>query len=126
VAVGVAFAVLLGAATPWLAAVFTDAPGVQDLATQLLVIVALLQPLNALVFVLDGVLIGAGDQRYLAGAMLAATFLGFVPAAGLVVGLHAGVVALWAALTCWFAARALGVGVRYLGRRWQVTGAVRA
>jgi putative MATE family efflux protein len=125
VAVGAAFGVVIGATAPWLPAVFTDSAGVRGLAEQLLVVVALIQPLNALVFVLDGVLIGAGDQRYLAGAMLAATFLGFAPAAALVVGLHAGVVALWAALTIWFAARAVGVGLRYASSRWQVTGAVR-
>ncbi len=32
-----------------------------------------MQPLGAMVFVLDGILIGAGDVRYLALAMAAAT-----------------------------------------------------
>jgi Na+-driven multidrug efflux pump len=126
VAVGVGLAVVLTVTRPWLAAVFTDVPGVRTLAEDLLLVVALLQPLNAVVFVLDGVLIGAGDQRYLARAMVAATLLGFVPAAALVSGLDAGVVALWGALAVWFAARGLGVGFRYAGTRWQVTGAVRA
>ena len=126
VAVGIGLAVLLTVTRPWLAAVFTDVPGVRTLAEELLLVVALLQPLNAVVFVLDGVLIGAGDQRYLARAMVAATLLGFVPAAALVSGLDAGVVALWGALAVWFVARGLGVGLRYAGTRWQVTGAVRA
>jgi putative MATE family efflux protein len=126
VAVGVGFGVVLALSRPWLIAVFTNVSGVRSLAEQLLLIVAFLQPLNAVVFVLDGVLIGAGDQRYLARAMVIATVAGFAPAAALVVGLDAGVVVLWGALACWFVARAIGVGARYLGDGWQVTGAVRS
>jgi putative MATE family efflux protein len=126
VAVGLGAGLVLGVARPVVAGLFTDVPSVRILAEQLLLVLALLQPLNAVVFVLDGVLIGAGDQRYLAKAMVAATLLGFAPAAALVAGLDAGVVALWGALAAWFAARGIGVGLRYAGSRWQVTGAVRA
>jgi Na+-driven multidrug efflux pump len=122
---GVAFGVILALARPWFVAVFTDASGVRSLAEQLLLIVAVLQPLNAVIFVLDGVLIGAGDQRYLAGAMVVATFVVFAPVAALTVGLDGGIFMLWGALACWFVARAVGVGWRYLGSDWQVTGAVR-
>jgi len=44
-----------------------------------LLIVAAMQPLNAVVFVLDGILIGAGDVTYLAVAMLVATLGVFAP-----------------------------------------------
>ena len=71
---GVAFGVILALARTWFVAVFTDVAEVRTLAEELLLIVAILQPLNAVIFVLDGVLIGAGDQRYLAGAMVVATF----------------------------------------------------
>jgi putative MATE family efflux protein len=125
VVVGVAFGVILALARPWFVAAFTDVTGVRSIAERLLLIVAALQPLNAVVFVLDGVLIGAGDQRYLAGAMVAATFLGFAPAAALTVGLDAGIFVLWGALSAWFVARAVGVVLRYLSSGWQVTGAVR-
>jgi len=73
---------------------------VRGLIASSLVVVALMQPLASPVFVLDGVLIGAGDGRWLAGAglvMLAA----FVPAAWLVLAQDLGVVALWWAIT-WF------------------------
>ena len=60
-------------ARPWLAGVFTDDPGVRHLALEVLWIVAAMQPVAAVVFVLDGVLIGAGDAGYLALAMLVAT-----------------------------------------------------
>ncbi len=126
VVAGFGFGVILAVARPWFVAVFTDVPNVRSLAEQLLLIVAVLQPLNAIIFVLDGVLIGAGDQRYLAGAMIAATCLGFAPVAALTVGLDAGIFVLWGALASWFLARAVGVVWRYLGSGWQVTGAVRS
>lgn len=125
VVVGVGFGVVLAAVRPWLVPVFTDDPGVEDLAEQLLLVVALLQPLNAVVFVLDGVLIGAGDQRFLALAMIAATFGVYLPAALAVTIAGGGILALWGALALWFAARAIGLGWRYAGPRWQVTGALR-
>jgi len=125
VVVGIGFGVVLAAVRPWLVPVFTDDPRVEDLADQLLLIVALLQPLNAVVFVLDGVLIGAGDQRFLAVAMIAATFGVYLPAALAVTIAGGGILALWGALALWFAARAIGLGWRYAGPRWQVTGALR-
>ncbi len=120
--VGVGFGVVLAAVTPSLVTVFSDDAGVQDLAMQLLWIVAALQPLNAIVFVLDGVLIGAGDQRFLALAMIVATFGVYAPAAAIATIADGGIVALWCALVLWFMARAVGLSARYLGERWQVTG----
>ena len=126
VAVGIAFAILLAALRPALVPIFTTDPDVRHLALQVLLIVAALQPLNAVVFVLDGVLIGAGDVTYLAAAMLAATLLVFVPAAAAVLVLGGGLLWLWGALSLWMAARCVGMAARFIGSRWQVTGAVRA
>src|SRR5581483_10939442 len=53
VAIGVAFAVVLAIARPALVPLFTDDGGVRHLAMQVLLIVALVQPLSAVVFVLD-------------------------------------------------------------------------
>jgi Na+-driven multidrug efflux pump len=85
-----------------------------------------MQPLNAVVFVLDGVLIGAGDVGYLAGAMIVASLGVFAPAAVAVLALDGSLLWLWAALALWMVARAVGMGWRYAGTRWQVTGSVRA
>jgi len=123
--VGVVFGVVLVTGRWLLVPVFTDDAGVRDLAVQLLLIVAVLQPLNAVVFVLDGVLIGAGDQRFLALAMMAATFGAFVPAAVAITLASGGIVALWGALALWIGARAVGLVWRYRGPHWQVTGAQR-
>ena len=83
-----------------------------------------MQPMNGVVFVLDGILIGAGEARYLALAMVGATAV-FLPAAIAVDALGGGLVALWGALTVFMVARLVGMGRRYLGDRWIVTGASR-
>ena len=126
VVVGVVFGVLLALLRPAIVPLFSPDPDVQALALQVLVIVAAMQPLNAVVFVLDGILIGAGDVTYLAVAMLVATLGVFAPAAVAVLVLDGGLLWLWGALTLWMGARFIGMAIRYAGSRWQVTGAVRA
>jgi putative MATE family efflux protein len=125
VAVGIVFGVLLLVLRPVIVPLFTPNAAVQDLALQVLVIVAVMQPLNALVFVLDGILIGAGDVTYLAWAMVVATLGVFAPAATAVLVLDGGLLWLWGALALWMGARCIGMAPRYVGTGWQVTGAVR-
>lgn len=121
---GVVFGGLLLAARPFLPAVFAASPGVTRLLLAVLLVAALQQPVAGVVFVLDGVLIGAGDQDYLALAGLAATAV-FVAGAAAVVLLHGGLVALWFACSAWMGARFLTLTLRARGSRWLVTGAVR-
>ena len=126
---GVVAGVVLGAAVvaaaPVLAGVFTDDAVVRDLALDPLVVAAL-QPINGVVFVLDGVLIGAGDARYLALAMLGGDPRRFLPAAIARRRARRRAVALWAALALWMVARLVGMAGRFRDHRWQVTGATRA
>ncbi len=126
VAAGVVLGIAVAITRPWLAALFTDDSDVRTLVEQLLWFVAALQPAAAVVFVLDGVLIGAGDAGYLAIAMLIATLAVYLPAALVVAALDAGLLWLWAAIALWMLARLVGMVARYRTDRWQVTGAVRA
>ena len=91
---GVVTGLALAAVSPFLGRLFTSDPDVLDLLVPVLLVAALAQPLAGIVFVLDGVLIGAGDAVYLAWAQLA-TLLLFAPAAWLVGG--RGLTWLWAA-----------------------------
>ena len=109
---------------PWLVVPFTGDAAVRDLAAQVLWFVAALQPLAAAVFVLDGILIGAGDSRYLAGAMVAASAGYAVVLAGLLRG-SPGLLRLWAAFGLWIGLRWYGMYRRYRSDRWLVTGAAR-
>ena len=63
---GVVVGIAVAMSRPWLAALFTNDTDVSRLVEQLLWFVAALQPAAAVVFVLDGVLIGASDAGYLA------------------------------------------------------------
>jgi putative MATE family efflux protein len=125
VLLGVGVGVLVAAGAPWLVRIFTTDAEVRHLAEQLLWIVAALQPVAAVVFVLDGVLIGASDAGYLALAMLVATGAVFLPLALMVLALDAGLLWLWAAIAAWFVARLVGMLWRYVGSQWAVTGATR-
>ncbi|HEX5587189.1 MAG TPA: MATE family efflux transporter [Acidimicrobiia bacterium] len=124
--VGCVVGVVVAVARPWLASLFTNDAQVRDLTEQLLWFVAALQPAAAVVFVLDGVLIGAGDAGYLAVAMLVATVAVYLPAALTVYALDAGIFWLWGAFSLWMLARLVGMTARYVTPRWQVTGAARA
>jgi putative MATE family efflux protein len=119
---GVAFAVVVALARPALARLFTGDPEVVAMTTGVLWLVAAFQPLNAVVFVLDGVLIGAGDLRFLAGAMLA-SLAAFLPAALSVAALDLSLVALWSAIGLLMVARGIAVTWRFAGTRWAVVGA---
>jgi MATE family, multidrug efflux pump len=121
---GVAFGLLLLAARPLLPPVFAAAPGVSHLLLAVLLIAAVQQPVAGVVFVLDGVLIGAGDQNYLALAGLATTAV-FAAAAAVVVATGGGLIALWLAYSIWLAARFVTLTLRVRGTAWLVTGAVR-
>ncbi|HUD39371.1 MAG TPA: MATE family efflux transporter [Streptosporangiaceae bacterium] len=122
---GVLFGLLLLAVTPVLPALFDATPPVGHLIIEVLIVAAAVQPIGGVVFVLDGVLIGAGDQDYLALAGLAATVV-FGIAAAIVVLDGGGLVGLWLAIAAWLVARLVTLTWRARGRAWLVTGAVRA
>jgi MATE family, multidrug efflux pump len=124
VALGVLVGVLVAALRTVLPHLFTDDADVLALASFLLVWVAALQPLNAVAFVLDGVLIGAGDMRFLAWAMVLAAAV-FIPAALAVLGLDAGIGWLWASLGLLMLTRAATLLARFASDRWVVLGARR-
>ena len=121
---GILLGVLTAVLRPVLVPLFTDSRAVEHLAEQVLWFVAAIQPVAAAVFVLDGILIGAGDSRYLALAMAGATMI-YLPLVALVVAFDGGLLMLWAAFSLWVVARLVGMGGRYLTDRWLVTGAVR-
>lgn len=126
VAAGCVLAVVVAASGTLYAQIFTADPEVRSLILAALVVAALLQPLAGWVFVLDGVLIGAGDGKYLAVASVLSVLL-FLPAAWAVTALtlapRAGLVALWLAIGLWTLARLLTLVWRERGSAWLVTGA---
>ena len=106
---------------PVLPTIFSGDAAVQHLTAFLLIHVAVMQPVNGAVFALDGILIGAGDQRYLAGAMVLAAAI-FVPAVVLVRALDVGIGWLWLAVEGLMVARLVPLALRYRSGRWIVLG----
>ncbi|MEV5607072.1 MATE family efflux transporter [Streptomyces sp. NPDC052225] len=124
IAAGIVLGILLVLTRPLFVPLFTSDPAVQDAALPALIVVALSQPICGIVFVLDGVLMGAGDGPYLAWAMLI-TLAVFAPVALLVPVLGGGLTAVWGAMTLMMAVRMLTLWTRYRSGRWAVTGATR-
>ncbi|MFC6287052.1 MATE family efflux transporter [Nocardioides sp. GCM10027113] len=122
---GVVTGALLALASPWLGPLFVDDPAVHEALVPVLLVAALGQPVAGVVFVLDGVLIGAGDGSYLAwGGLL--TLVAYAPVALAAVALGGGLLTVWVALTAVFmGARLVVLLHRARGEAWLVTGAVR-
>ncbi len=131
---GIGFGVITGAllalAAPFVGWIFTPDGSVQAAFAAGLWVLAAAQPVCGLVFVLDGVLIGAGDARYLALAGVV-NLIVYVPLLALLYNADltgsAGLAWLWAAFALgYMAARAATLGWRVRNDRWMVTGATRA
>ncbi|MEF2976412.1 MATE family efflux transporter [Subtercola sp. YIM 133946] len=126
---GAALGAALTVVAPLLGPVFSSSPEVQRALTVTVWAMAAGIPLAGYVFVLDGVLIGAGDARYL--ALTGLVNIGcYAPLLALVLLLHppgdAALVWLWAAFGYgYIGARALTLGLRARGTRWVVAGATR-
>lgn len=126
---GAVLGVVVAAGAPLLAPLFTPDQAVQAAVVVTLLVAAAAQPVAGYVFVMDGVLIGAGDGRYLAIAGIW-TLVTYLPLVLLVLAVapdgRAGLVWLWVAFAGGFmAARAVTLGVRGRGHAWLVPGAVR-
>jgi putative MATE family efflux protein len=123
---GVLLGLVVALARPLFMPLFTSDSAVIDALTPALLVVAVTQPVAGVVFVLDGVLMGAGDGPYLAGAMVL-TLAVFAPAALLVPAAGGGLTALWWTVAgLMMSMRLITLWLRARSGRWVVTGAVRA
>ncbi len=127
---GGALAILTGLLSPLIPLLMTSEDSLRSTLWPVIVLLGLTLPLSAFVFVLDGVLIGAGDGKYLAvtgllnvamcAPLLWLASLVTVDVAGVNLG---GLFALEAAFGIgYIGARALTLGMRYRGEAWLVVG----
>src|SRR6266511_586191 len=112
---GIGFAVVIGAGAPFLPRLFSSDPGVYAQAMLAWPWFAGMQPL-------DGVLIGAGDVRYMRNLTLVAALGGFLPAIWTAYLLRLGLAGVWAGLTLFVAIRLVALLVRMHSGRWAVVG----
>ena len=127
---GGALAALTGLLSPLIPLIMTSDDSLRSTLWPVIVLLGLTLPLSAFVFVLDGVLIGAGDGKYLAitGLLNVAMYAPLLWLAPLVAfdrdGVNlGGLLALEAAFGIgYIGARALTLGMRYRGEAWLVVG----
>lgn len=98
--------------------VFTGDEGVLADVASVWLLVALLQPLGGAVFVLDGVLMGAGDFRFLFASTALAALGGLVPVAVLAVLLGWGLTGIWYGMLVLMTIRLVTTLVRLRGTAW--------
>lgn len=120
---GIGLAIVIVVLRPVFVPLFTRDPAVREIALSLVLVVAATQPVGAMLYVIDDVLIGAGDGRFLAWSSLVA-LAAFLPLAWLVLAKKEGVVALWGALAVWLVVRFACVAWRFSTDAWLQRGPV--
>ena len=114
---GLAFGAALLIFNNQLPYLFTQDVEVMQLSSFILIFVAIAQPLNGLVFALDGIFMGAGDFSFLAKAMVGA-FTIFVVIATAISKYDLGIDWLWSAITVLTILRAIPLWIRFKGNTW--------
>jgi MATE family, multidrug efflux pump len=120
---GLALGALIAAGAFVVPGWFTSDPAVREQAMIAWPWFVAMQPLGGVVFALDGVLIGAGDVRYMRNLTLTAALGGFLPAIWTAHWLHLGLGGVWAGLTLFIVIRLAALLLRLRSGRWAVVGA---
>jgi putative MATE family efflux protein len=79
-------------------------------------------PIAGIVFALDGVLLGAGDAKFMRNATLVSALLGFLPLIWLSLAFGWGLLGIWSGLSTFIVLRLVFVGWRALSGHWLVPG----
>jgi putative MATE family efflux protein len=119
---GVVFAALLAAGWWVVPQLFSSDHAVQHQAHVLWPWLLGMQPVAGVVFALDGVLLGAGDNVYMRNITVAAALFGFIPLSLLTLPLGLGLTGVWAGLTGFILFRLVGMSWRARSGRWLVVG----
>jgi putative MATE family efflux protein len=122
VVVGGVFGLVLLALGDVIPRAFTSDEAVIAQAHEIWWVFALLMPVNGAVFALDGILIGAGDTRFLMWGMLSAAAV-YIPVALLALDQGWGIKGVWAGLAGLILVRLATCGARFTSSRWALTGA---
>jgi len=122
VAAGAVFGAVMAAGWYVIPALFSSDPGVQHQAHVLWPWLVLMMPAAGVVFALDGVLLGAGDNAFVRTITVLAALGGFVPLSLLALRLDWGLAGVWSGLAAFIAIRFVGMVWRTTTGRWLVVG----
>jgi putative MATE family efflux protein len=120
---GAGFAALYAAGWVVVPRLFSSSPEVVAQAHVLWPWFVGMLPAAGVVFALDGVLIGAGDIRFLRTITIVAAVGAFAPLNLAALHWHWGIGGVWAGLTAFIGVRLVGMIARARGERWLVLGA---
>ena len=79
-------------------------------------------PVAGIVFALDGVLLGAGDAKFMRNATVISALVGFLPLIWMSLAFGWGLVGIWSGLSTFLVLRLIFVGWRAVSGRWLVPG----
>jgi putative MATE family efflux protein len=120
---GIGFALLIGALAGVLPRLFNSDPDVLGQARIAWPWFVAMQPFAGVVFALDGVLVGAGDAKFMRNMTVIAALAGFLPMIWLSYALDLGLGGVWAGLTLFILIRLVLILGRLRSGRWAVVGA---
>lgn len=123
---GVGFGLVLFAGTSAIPRLFSSDSGVLEQAAVAWPLFALMVPLAGVLFALDGVLMGAGDLRFLRNLTLISTLGAFGPMVWIAYAADWGLGGIWVGLTLFVVVRLVGMAIRVASSRWLVLGPDRA
>jgi Na+-driven multidrug efflux pump len=118
----VVFGALMAAGWYLLPAAFTSDQEVQHQAHLLWPWLVAMIPLAGVVFALDGVLLGAGDNAFVRSVTLIAALGGYVPLSLAALHFGWGLGGVWLGLAVFIAIRFVGMAWRTRSDRWLVVG----
>lgn len=87
--------------------IFNQDPDVITLFTTTFWIVLLMQPINALAYIYDGIFKGLGEAKYLRNNLIIATFLGFLPVLLIADYFDMKLYSIWMAFAAWMLLRSV-------------------
>ncbi|MGB5944413.1 MAG: MATE family efflux transporter [Leeuwenhoekiella sp.] len=94
--------------------IFSKEPEVIARFTAIFFMVILMQPINAIAFVFDGIFKGMGKMKYLRNVLFAATAIGFVPAIFIADYYELKLLSIWIAFLVWMIFRSVPLLVYYV------------
>ncbi len=119
---GLVFGVMMAAGWYLVPAAFSSDHAVQQQAHLLWPWLVAMMPLGGIVFALDGVLLGAGDNAFMRTVTLVAALGAYCPMALAALHFHWGLGGVWAGLAAFIGVRFVGMAWRTATGRWLVVG----